>query len=395
VGQEAVPNQVVVGFEEGVGSGEQRELVEAVGGRLERRMGFIRAGVVTVRERGLAVQTLIRRLAERRGVAYAEPDYLYRMTAEPDDPFYPSQYALAPDGAGSVNAPNAWNLRTSCSKVAVLDTGTQYNHPDLSSNVWHNPDEIKGNGKDDDKNGYVDDYYGVNLIDGKNSGVDDEGHGTHVSGIIAGRGNNNDGISGLCWSGSIIPVKFMDEDGSGAASDAADGIRYAVKEGARIINASFGASSKSSALSDAIDYAKSKGTLIIAAAGNDGRNNDNRPTYPASYTQGNVIAVAAVTSNGFLASYSNYGEESVDLAAPGDKILSTYPKSTYKTLSGTSMAAPIVAATAAMVRSADTSRSYSDIRKAILSNTRPLSSLKGKVSHPGVLDAADALAAAG
>jgi subtilisin family serine protease len=287
----------------------------------------------------------------------------------------------------------AWNARTSCAKVAVLDTGTQYDHPDLTGRVWHNSHEKDGNNKDDDKNGYVDDYYGVDLVAGKGSGIDDEGHGTHVSGIIAAHGNNATGVSGLCWSGSIVPVKFMNSRGKGSSSDAAAGLDYAVKAGAKVVNGSFGSSSKSSALEDAVNYAQSKGVLLVFAAGNDSTDNDSAPEYPAAFTNSNIITVAAVTATGALASFSNYGVKSVDLGAPGDQIISTYMGSTYKVLSGTSMASPIVAAAAAMLRSQDSSLTYKQIRSALLSHTRPDTALAGKVVHPGVLDIGAALAA--
>jgi subtilisin family serine protease len=273
----------------------------------------------------------------------------------------------------------------------VLDTGIQYNHPDLSKNVWHNPNEIQGNGKDDDKNGWVDDYYGLNVINGRGSGVDDNGHGSHVSGIAAGRGNNATGISGVCWSASLMAVKFMDSSGHGSTSDAITGIDYAVHMGARIINCSFGSSNKSSSLQDEVDYAKSKDTLLVVAAGNNGQNIDSKPEYPASFTEGNILTVAATTSSGALASFSNYGKSGVDLGAPGDNILSTYLNSSYKTLSGTSMAAPLVAGAAAMLRSKDSNLGYTDIKNALRNHTRPDGALSGKTVSGGVLDVASAL----
>jgi subtilisin family serine protease len=347
---------------------------------------------VRVRTPGLALSLLRSRLGAAREVRYAEPDFYLHKSDAPDDPLYAQQYALAAAGAGAVGAPVAWNTRTSCSKVAVLDTGTQYNHPDLSGNVWHNPHEKSGNNVDDDHNGYIDDYYGVNLVKGRDSGVDDEGHGTHVSGTIAGHGNNATGVSGLCWTGSVVPVKFMNSKGKGSSSDAATGIDYAVKSGAKVVNGSFGSSSKSTALEDEVDYAQSKGVLLVFAAGNDSTNNDSKPVYPANFTNGNIIVVAAVTATGALASFSNFGAKSVDLGAPGDHILSTYLNSAYKVLSGTSMASPIVAAAAAMLRARDSSLSYGKIRSTILSHTQADPALQGKVAHPGVLDVGSALA---
>jgi subtilisin family serine protease len=389
--RKAVPDRLIVGFESGVSKQRQDDVLRRSGARLRERLSHIRAAVVSPRRSAGTRRAVARRLRALRAVRYVERDFYLRTTATPDDPMYPRQYALAAGGAAAVGAPSAWDMRTSCSKLAVLDTGIQWDHPDLSGNVWHNPEEVKGNGKDDDKNGYVDDYWGFNVIKGKGNAKDDNGHGTHVGGIIAGRGNNADGISGLCWTARIVPVKFMDSRGRGATSDAVTGIHYAVKAGAKIINCSFGSSSKSSSLADAVSWAKGKGAMLVVAAGNDGVNIDKEPTYPASYGANNILTVAAITSSGALASFSNFGSEAVDLGAPGDSILSTYPTSGYKTLSGTSMAAPIVAAAAAMLRKQDSGLSYGDIRSAIRQSTRANGALK-KTWTGGQLDAAAALA---
>lgn len=391
---DAVPGQLVVGFRSGVAASQQQKVIERAGGRLVSRLKHIRGTVVRIRRPGLALSLLRKRLAGAREVRYAEPDYYVRHFATPNDPYYPQQYALAASGAGAIGAPAAWDTRTDCAKVAVLDTGTQYNHPDLTGNVWHNPHEIAGNNVDDDKNGYVDDYYGVDLVSGRDSGNDDEGHGTHVSGIIAGHGNNGVGVSGLCWKGTIVPVKFMNSQGKGSSSAAAAGLDYAIASGAKIVNGSFGSSSKSTALQDQIGYAEDKGVLLVFAAGNNSTNNDSSstPIYPANFTNGNIIAVAAVTSSGALASFSDYGPKMVDLGAPGDNIISTYLNSAYKVLSGTSMATPMVTAAAAMIRQQSPNLTYSQIRSAILSHTAPDAALNGKVVHPGVLDVPAALA---
>jgi subtilisin family serine protease len=388
---DAVAGQLVVGFGGGVSSSAQQRVIEHAGGRLARRLPHIGGTVVRLRAKGLALSALQRRLRAGRGVRYAERDFYLDKSTAPDDPLYAQQYSEAASGPGAVGAPVAWTAHTSCAKVAVLDTGAQYDHPDLKGNIWHNPHEVAGNDVDDDHNGYVDDYYGVNLVKGRDSGVDDDGHGTHVSGIIAGRGDNATGISGLCWTGSVMPVKFMNSRGKGSSSDAATGIDYAVRMGAKIVNGSFGASSKSTALADEVNYAQKQGVLLVFAAGNDGTSNDTAPEYPAALANTNIISVAAVTTTGALASFSNYGAKSVDLGAPGDSILSTYLGSKYKLLSGTSMASPIVAAAAAMLRSRDAHLSYGQIRSALLSSTQPDAALAGKVANPGVLDIGAAL----
>ena len=209
--------------------------------------------------------------------------------------------------------------------MAVLDTGIDTDHPDLEPNVYKSDDK-PNNGKDDDKNGYVDDNYGWNVIKGKGSGEDDNGHGTHVSGIVAGRGNNANGSSGICWSAKLVAVRFMNSKGKGSTSDAIDGIDYAVKNGAKIVNCSFGSRSKSSALHDAVNYAQDHNVLLVVAAGNDGENIDKNPVYPASYTDSNILAVAASTDTDTLASFSNFGSTAVDVAAPGGQHLLHLPR---------------------------------------------------------------------
>jgi thermitase len=380
----------IVGFKRSVDLDRIAPIVERAGGRVTKRLDRIRAAAVRPR-RGGSTKTLRAALRRRAGVRYVEPDFTLRKSATPDDPLLFRQYALG-TGGGTISAPPAWDSRTSCSKVAVLDSGVQHSHPDLEPNVWHNPDEINNNGKDDDHNGYVDDYYGVNVYKGSGSGGDDDGHGTHVAGIVGARANNATGVSGTCWSAKIMSVRFMDDHGRGSTSNAIAGLDYALHEGAKIVNCSFGSSSKSTALHDAIDSAEDKGVLLVIAAGNDSDSLESHPLYPASFKDGNIVTVAATTSADALADFSNYGGTSVDLAAPGDGIYSTYPTSTYRYLDGTSMAAPYVAGTAAMLRSKDPDLTYSQIRSALLESVDKLSSLAGKTATGGRLNLDRALA---
>ena len=231
------------------------------------------------------------------------------------------------------------------------------------------------------------------MIKGKGSGEDDNGHGTHVSGIVAGRGNNDVGVSGTCWSSKLLAVKFMNSKGKGSTSDAISGIDYAVKQGFKIINCSFGSSSKSSSLHDAVDYAQNHNTLLVVAAGNDSENIDKHPLYPASYTDSNILAVAASTSEDGLADFSNFGSTAVDVAAPGDSIYSTYLGGGYRTLSGTSMAAPYVAGVAAILRKQQSDATYGNLRYAIRHKVDKPPALNGKVAYDGRLNAEKALEA--
>jgi thermitase len=395
----AASGRLLVGFEKNVSTDRQERVLSEAGGRVSQRFGAIRGGrlVVVLTRSGTTTDTLRKRLARHPDVAYAEPDFFQFASAPktPDDPYYSLDYALVDSpNDHDIDAPTAWGTRTGCAKVAVLDTGIDTDHPDLAANVYKGEDK-PNNGKDDDKNGYVDDTYGYNAIAGKGSGQDDNGHGTHVAGIVASRGNNANGNAGVCWSAKLVPVKFMNSRGKGSTSDAIEGIDYAVKKGLKIINCSFGSSSKSSALHDAVDYAQSKNALLVVAAGNDGENIDKSPVYPASYTDSNILAVAASTSDDTLASFSNFGSESVDVAAPGDDIFSTYLGGGYKVLSGTSMAAPYAAGVAAMLRKQESDATYGDLRYAVRHKVDKPAALNNKVAYDGRLNAQKALAAIG
>ncbi|MGH2822301.1 MAG: S8 family peptidase [Thermoleophilaceae bacterium] len=396
---EAASGRLLVGFDKGVSKERQQRILSAVEGRVARRLGAIRGGrLAVVRPRsGKAVDILRKRLRRVSGVAYAEPDFIQSASAEktPNDPYYTLDYALveSPDDH-DIDAPAVWGTRTTCAKVAILDTGIDTDHPDLASNVYKSSDK-PNNGRDDDKNGYVDDTYGYNAIDGKGSGQDDNGHGTHVAGIVGARGNNSNGSAGICWSAKLVAVKFMNSRGKGSTSAAIAGIEYAVKAGIKIVNCSFGSSSMSSALHDAVDYAQEHNALLVVAAGNDGENIDKSPSYPASFTDSNILAVAASTSDDTLASFSNFGSTDVDVAAPGDSIFSTYLGGGYKVLSGTSMAAPYTAGVAALLRKQESGATYGDLRYAIRHKVDKPPALDGKVAYDGRLNAQKALAAIG
>ena len=385
--------RLVLGSASGASDARVRDAVEKAGGRVLRRLGAGRGAVVEGRAR-LAAGVLRRRLLDTPVARYVEPDLLVTASDEPtNDPLIASQYALDQPSGRDVAAPQVWNMgKTSCSKVAVLDSGVDKDHPDLKPNLWKNSGEKSGNGKDDDRNGYVDDYYGVDLVDGKGSGTDDNGHGTHVAGGVAAVGNNGLGVSGVCWKSSVVSVKFLDARGRGGTAGAVEAIDYAVHEGAKIINCSFGSSSKSSALQDAVRYAKDKGALLVVAAGNDGDDLEKKPAYPASYTDGNILTVAATTRTDALAGFSNYGAKSVDVAAPGDAILQTTRGGGYGNKSGTSMAAPIVAGAAALLRQADSKATYSELRTALREHVDKPPALAGKVLYGGRLDVQLALA---
>jgi len=267
-------------------------------------------------------------------VEYAEPNYYRYITATPNDTNFGRLWGLHNTGQNvngtsgtadaDIDAPEAWDITTGSSDVvvAVIDSGADYNHPDLSANIWTNPDEIAGNGIDDDGNGYIDDIRGWDFVDDDNDPVDSNNHGTHVAGTIAAVGNNSTGVTGVCWTAKIMVLRFLNAFGSGTTANSISAIEYANAKGAHVINNSWGGGGFSQALKDAIDASSA---LVVCAAGNDGTDNAGTPHYPASYISTNIIAVAATDQNDNLASFSNYGATSVDVASPGTNIYSCEP----------------------------------------------------------------------
>ncbi|MEH2139170.1 S8 family peptidase [Nostoc sp.] len=268
-------------------------------------------------------------------------------------------------GADLIKAPEVWahGYTGKGVVVAVLDTGVDYNHEDLKNNIWTNTKEIPGNGIDDDGNGYVDDVSGWNFADKNNNTLDKNGHGTHVSGTIAGE-NNSYGVTGIAYDAKIMPVKVLNDSGSGSYSSISKGIHYAVDNGANVINLSLGGPSSNSTLESAINYASSKGVIVVMAAGNDG---DSSPGYPARYASKSGIAVGAVDSNNNLADFSNRSgtNQITYVTAPGVKIYSSVPNNQYATYSGTSMATPHVAGVVALMLSANHNLTDAQVRQII------------------------------
>lgn len=281
--------------------------------------------------------------------------------------------------------------------VALIDTGVDITHPELSGSIWTNTGEIPGDGIDNDGNGYIDDVYGWNFYDNNAqvfTGTDDN-HGTHSAGTIA-AARNGVGTVGICDPAyvKIMVIKTLGtSSGVGTVSNVVKAIWYAQANGASICNLSFGTMKYSEELYQAI---KDSGMLFIVAAGNgdasgNGYSIDEQPMYPASFELDNIISVANLRFDGQLDRASNYGVRSVDLAAPGNYILSTITGNDYAYMSGTSMAAPMVTGTAAMLYSCDASLSLMDVRNRILQSARPIESLSGKVATGGMLDAGAAM----
>jgi subtilisin family serine protease/subtilisin-like proprotein convertase family protein len=341
--------------------------------------------------------------------------------------------------------------------VSVMDTGIDYNHVDLYQNIWINQGEIpasrrahlidvdgdgiitfrdlndprnqgpgkitdinhdgridaadilapmikdkNGNdtglggwatGTDKDHNGFVDDLVGWNFVDNNNKPMDDNGHGTHVSGIIGASGNNGTGVTGINWVTQLMDVKFMNANGEGSIGSFIAGLDYAVANGAKISNNSWAGGTYTSLLYDAINNARAHGHIFVAAAGNAATNIDVNPSYPASYQVNNVVVVASSSRTGTLSSFSNYGIGTVKVAAPGEGILSTLPGNQYGTMSGTSMAAPEVTGTLALIWSQHPNWTYTQVINQMLATVHKVSALNGKVTTSGIVDAAAAVGA--
>jgi subtilisin family serine protease len=344
-----------------------------------------------------------RAMAARSDVEHIEIDYRVWALAGTDDPLLSEQYAL--EGPFSSRVTDAWNTTVGSTDalVAVIDTGVDLSHPDLASNIWRNPREIPGNGKDDDRNGFKDDVQGYDFVNRDASPQDDQGHGTHVSGIVAAVGNNARGVAGVAWGTKVIPIKALDSQGSGFNSDIVKGIDYVTdlrRKGVPVaaINLSLGGGGYSGALYRAVERARNHEIFVVAAAGNEGADNDVIGSYPANFKIDNVVSVTATNAAGELPSYANVGPCSVHLAAPGNEILSTSLTQTsygpYRMLSGTSMASPHVAGIIALIAAANPSLSLLQVREVLLNNTQPLSSLTGRVITGGLSNAEASVAAA-
>lgn len=289
-----------------------------------------------------------------------------------------------------VQLQNAWNALSSNKAapiVAVVDTGIDFSHSVFTQTgaIYNNSKETI-NSMDDDGNGYIDDIHGWNFVANNNNPQDDEGHGTHCSGIVLGTSQDIRAASLTTAKIQIMPLKFLDSTGSGSTADAVNAINYAVANGAKVISNSWGGSSPSNSLLNAIAYAYNNKVVFVAAAGNNGTNNDSAPTYPANYSVPNVISVAATSDSDILASFSNYGATTVNLASPGVSILSTYIGNTFAYESGTSMATPFVSGLAALMIRENPNMSAYQVRNLLLGAADKVSNLNNKVSTGARID---------
>ncbi len=412
--------EVLVRFKSGLTVADIKRIASRNNDRVEDEIESV-SGLVAIDDLDNANAEDVARQYEAMAdyVAYAEPNYEIRLDdpvnhndrkrdqapsrlGVPNDPLFNEQWALNNTGqnGGKANAHldalKAWAKTQGSSEVvvAVLDTGVDYNHKDLVSNMWIRPDNVPE--YVDDELGSFDDSRGFDANTNAADPMDDNGHGTHVAGIIGAEGDNGEGIAGINWNVQIMPLKFLGRGGFGSTKNAIEAINYAIdrkKNGVnvRVINASWGSTQRSKALEDAIRAAGDAGILFVAAAGNSSTDNDRRGHYPSNYDLPNVVSVAALDRNDLLATFSNYGAKTVHVAAPGREITSTWLNDEYREASGTSMAAPQVSGVAALILASEPNLSMSKVRERLMKSVDPIDTLLGKVVVGGRLNAAKAL----
>jgi len=403
-----VEGELLVKFRPGVTKAAALKRHQAMGAAVIRGFSLVHGLDHIKLPPGITVKEAVVRYMSDGDVEYAEPNYIKKALLIPNDTYFTQQWGLQ-----RVKAPQAWDITTGSSgvTVAVIDTGIDYSHPDLMPNIWVNGKETNcSDGVDNDGNGYIDDCRGWDFTrcasfnasgyctapkSPDNNPMDDNGHGTHVAGIIGAVGNNGIGVAGVGWNIRLMPLKFLNGDGEGTDADEIEAIQYALSNGAKVINASFSGSYYSQAEYDAIASARNAGVIVVAAAGNGGDdgigdNNDVAPEYPAGYNLPNIISVAATDQNDSKTSWSNYGPNSVHVAAPGKDIFSTYP-SGYAISSGTSMSTPFVSGLAGLLYSYYTDFTYSQIRETVFRYVDVLPALQGLIRTGGRINAYRAL----
>ncbi len=361
---------------------------QAVQAQVARRYKLVRNLQLVRLPPGLNVEQAIEQYKRQPGVLYAEPNYIIRLDATPNDPSYNQLWGLNNTGQSGgtvdadIDAPEAWDLSTGSSTVVVgvIDSGVLYTHPDLAANMFQNTPDCNSNLIDDDGNGFVDDCFGIDTANNDSNPIDDNSHGTHVAGTIGAVGNNSVGVVGVNWTVKIIACKFLKADGSGPSSDAIDCLEYLgdMKDaGVNIVatNNSWGGPGVEQALCDAIDAHRQKGILFVAAAGNETNDNDVNPNSPSNCFLPNLIAVASTTRFDGLSDFSNFGAQSVDLGAPGSEILSTVLFNTYGLKSGTSMASPHVAGAVALLKAQNPALDWRALKNRILASGDSIAAL--------------------
>ena len=397
--QRYVPDEIIVKFRPEVDESQKDLARFRVFGTRKKAFKVLRNAEVVKLGRGITVEEATQIFRNNPDVLYAEPNYIVHTTAVPNDTRFGELWGLNNIGqsggtpGADIDATSAWNIATGDSNVivAIIDSGIDYNHPDLSPNMFRNTPDCNNNGIDDDANGYIDDCYGIDTQNNDSNPIDDNNHGSHVAGTIGAAGNNGIGVVGINWNVKIMACKFVNASGSGtteAAIDCLEYVRIMKDRGLNIVatNNSWGGGDFSQALIDAIELQGQSGILFITAAGNGnffglGLNNDQTPFYPCNTYLPNVICVAATTRTDGQAVFSNYGRRNVHIGAPGSEILSTVRNGNYGTSSGTSMATPHVTGVAALLKAADPSFDWIAIRNLILAGGDNVTSMANTVTQ--------------
>jgi thermitase len=400
-------SEIIVRFEAGVNGAERAAIRGEAGTALERPLPLGGMQVVDVLP-GRSAAAAERALEREDGVLYAEPNVSRRLYVRPNDPLFPQLWGMENTGQiigatgipdADTDAADAWDVAAGGGVVvAVVDSGVDGNHPDLAPNAWRNPGESgsgrESNGVDDDGNGFFDDWRGWDFVGDDSNPSDSIGHGTHVAGTIGARRGNALGVAGVTDNSPLMPLRVFTSGGSGTVADAISAYSYAARQGAKVVNLSFGSPFASLAEQQAI--AGLPGMLFVAAAGNGepdgiGDDNDQAPEYPCAYPLPNLICVAASDNQDRMAGFSNFGARSVDLGAPGVDILSTVPGGGYEWADGTSMAAPHVSGAAALLWGAAPSAPASAIGSALLAGADPRPAFAGRTATGGRLNALTSL----
>ena len=397
--QDYVPDEIIVKFRQGVDESRKDLARFRVFGARKKAFKVLQNLEVVKLSRGVSVEEAVQISRNNPDVLYAEPNYIVHTTAIPNDTRFGDLWGLHNFGqsggtqGADIDVLGAWNFTTGSINVivAVIDSGIDYNHSDLSPNMFRNTADCNNNGIDDDGNGYIDDCYGIDTYNNDSNPLDDNNHGTHVAGTIGAAGNNGLGVVGVNWNVKILACKFVNSSGSGtteAAIDCLEYVRIVKDRGYNIVatNNSWGGGDFSQALIDAIDLHRQRGILFITAAGNGnffgfGLNNDQTPFYPCNTYLPNVICVAATTRTDGQATFSNYGRRNVHIGAPGSEILSTMRNGSYGTSSGTSMATPHVTGVAALLKAADLSLDWIAIKNLIMAGGDNVTSMANTVTQ--------------
>lgn len=412
-----VPGEVLVKFRPGTSDARIQSVLSPRGsitlGRFyaaQKREDIIHR--VKIRE-GLEVMEAVSQYRLDPTVEHVQPNFIYRFYTSPDDTLFPEQWGLHNTGQtvygitgtqdADIDAPEAWTIATGSHDIviAVIDTGVAYNHPDLLDNIWVNPGEVAGDELDNDGNGYIDDIYGWDFFDDDNDPLDDavDGHGTHVAGIIGAVGNNGIGVSGVNWNVSIMAIKIGGAEGFGTTLTGVSAINYAVENGARVINASWGGYDFDQLLYDTIQAAGNAGALFVAATGTAGSDSDAIPSYPDGFDLQNIISVAATDQNDDLSTTnvagatfsSNYGADSVDVSAPGVNVLSATTGDNYIYMDGTSAASSFVTGLAGLLLSVNPDLTVAQLKELILDGVDPKPGLAGRLVTGGRINAFNSL----